>query len=107
MGNFSTIRNGLLGLIAALLILVQGLFVADASYSYFESQKTEVRKEITSKANYVEVVTRTTVPSFLFYWIAKTIAIDIPNIDYHNCIALFVNPHSFNVFYTFTSALAP
>ena len=96
-----------MGLFAALLILMQGLFVADTSYSHFESQKTEVRKEITSKVNYVEVVTSTRVPSFLFYWIAKTIAVDISHIDYHNCIALFVNPHSFNVFYIFTSALAP
>ena len=107
MRNFFFIRNRLPGLLTALILLVQTVFAADVSYLHHEIKKPEVRKEITSKVSYAEVITRITVPSFFFHWISKNIAVDIPRIHYHNCIAFFINSHSFNTFYTFTSALAP
>jgi hypothetical protein len=107
MENVSSIRNSLLGSIAVLLILAQSIFATTLPSFHAEFKKPEIKKEITSKVSYAEAVTRVSVPSFFFYWMAKATAVDISHIDYHNCMALFVNSHSFNIFYIFTSALAP
>lgn len=96
-----------MGLIAVLLLLAQSMVATGLPPFHAEVEKPEVKKEMPSKVSYVEAAARITVPSFFFYWIVKALALDIPDIDYHNCIAFFVNTHSFNVFYIFTSALAP
>lgn len=113
MKSLAFIRNRFLGLFAALLILTQSVFAVGLPASYVAAKdnslkKTEVKQEVSSKASYVEVATRVTLATFLFYWIAKAFTLlDATAIKYKNCKAFFVNTHSFNVYYTFTSALAP
>lgn len=113
MKKFSSIRNRFLGLFAALLILLQSMLVMGVPTPYAEAEhhpsyQTEVTKEISSKASYVEVTSRITLANFLFCWIAKTFTLrDAPVIRYLNCRAFFVNPSSFNAYYTHLSALAP
>ncbi len=107
MRNFFSIRSQLLGLITALLILMQSFVATGLPALHPEVKKPEVKKEITSKVNYVEVVARISVPLFFFYWISKTFVVNIPDIRFDNCIALFVPPHSFSTFYIFTSVHAP
>jgi hypothetical protein len=107
MRDTFSIRNRLLSLVAVWFILAQSILPAGALPFHTEAKKEEVKKEISSKVSYVEGFARISVPFFFYYWFPKTIAIDIPDIFYHNCSAFFVNSHSFNVFYIFTSALAP
>lgn len=113
MKSLAAIRNRFLGIFAALLILTQSLFAVGLPAPYaaakdHNSEITEVKQEISSKASYIEVAARVTLATFLFYWIARAFTLlDAPVIKYQNCKAFFVNPSSFNVYYTFTSALAP
>ncbi len=99
-------------LFATLLILTQSFFAVDLLAPYFmmkdyNAKKAEVKQIVASKANTVEVATRIHLATFLIYWVATTFAVDIAAIQYHNCSALFVNTHSFNIYYTHLSALAP
>jgi hypothetical protein len=107
MRNIFSIRNRLLSLIAVSFILAQSIFSVAALSFHTKAKNEEVKKEISSKVSFVEVFPRITVPLFFFYWFPKILAVNIPDIDYHNCTAFFVNSHSFNAFYIFTSALAP
>lgn len=113
MKTFAIIRNRFLGLFAALLLLTQSIFAVGVPAPYAaakdnDPEKIEVKQQISSKASYIEVTARVTLTTFLFYSIAKaSTALHIPIIKYQNCKAFFVNPYSFNVYYTFISALAP
>ncbi|WPP51929.1 hypothetical protein [Catalinimonas niigatensis] len=113
MKNSISIRNRFLGIFAALLILLQSLVAMGVPAPYAEAEQhtnkqTEVKQEVSSKASFVEVTTRVTLATFLFYWIAKTFTLlDVPVIRYQNCTAFFVNPTTFNSYYTHLSALAP
>lgn len=113
MKSIAAIRNRFLGMFAALLILTQSIFAVGMSDPYAKatednSKKTEVKQEVSSKVSYVEVATRVTLATFLFYWIVKAFhLLDAPVIKYKNCKAFFINSYSFNVYYTYLSALAP
>lgn len=113
MEKSTSIRNRFLGVFAALLILLQSLVAMDVPAPYAEAEQhstkqTEVKQEVSSKASYVEITTRVTLATFLFYWITKAFTLlDVPVIRYQNCKAFFVNPTSFNSYYTHLSALAP
>ena len=113
MGKFSSIRNCILGVTVAMLILVQSVFAGglpmpDATQEVSTStHNTEVKQEMAAKASYVVVDTRVTLATFLYFWLARVFTIDVPLIAYYNCEAFFINPHSFNIYYTCLSALAP
>lgn len=113
MTSLAAIRNPFLGFCFALLILTQSLFAVGLPAPYAaakdnHSEKIEVKQQVSSEGSYIGVATQITLATFLFYWMAKAFALlDAPIIKYRNCKAFFVNPSSFNAYYTFTSALAP
>lgn len=113
MEKFTDTRNCILGVIVALLILVQSVFAAGLPVPYATQEastpthKTEVKQEMAAKASYVVVDTRVTLATFLYFWLVRVFTIDVPLIAYYNCEAFFINPHSFNIYYTCLSALAP
>lgn len=113
MKILAAIRNRYLGLFAALLILTQSVFAVGMPAPYATAkdhhpEKTELKQQIAAKASFIEVTARVTFATFLFYWVIKAFtALRIPVVKYQKCKALFVNSCSFNVYYTFISALAP
>ena len=99
----------LLGIFAALLILIQtaGMISLSATPTK-RDHPTEVHQKIIPQASFAEVAPQIILPTFLFYWIAQRIAPgDAPSISYHNCQAFLVNPFRFNHYYVHLSALAP
>lgn len=112
MGKITDIRNYVLGVAVALLMLAQSIFAAGLPVSYTDDEasatsQTEVKREIVAKASYTVVDIRVTLATFLYLWLVRDFTLDVPLIAYHNCKAFFVNPHFFHVFYTCLSALAP
>jgi hypothetical protein len=107
-------RDCILGVIVAVLILVQSVFATGQPVSYTphetsssSTHKTEVKLEMAAKASFAVVDVRITLTTFLYFWLVRDFILDVPLIAYHNCKAFFINPHFFHVFYICLSALAP
>lgn len=113
MKKFADLRNRIVSVVAVLILLVQSFFAVGLGVSYDEeeasnlSHQTEVKQEIAANASYMLIDGRITLPTFVYFEIARVFPIDVLLIAYQNCEAFFVNPHFFHSFYTYLSALAP
>ncbi len=114
MSSLAYIRCRSLGLLAALLMLAHSLFAVALPTPYAgmpenTDSAAEVKQEISfHQHSYFKISTQITLATFLFYWVARIFAmVDAPVIQFQNCKAFFVNPASYNSYYTYLSALAP
>ena len=110
MKRFAWIKVCFLLAFAAQLMLARGLYASDlpAPDRDHHPEQAGVQKNVSNKALYIDMSPQLVLTTFLFYWIAKAFTlISATSIHYQNCQAFFVNPSSFNSYYTHLSALAP
>lgn len=98
----------LLGILAALLILVQSTGSISMSAPTKRDYTVEVHQRAALQSSFADVVPPIILPTFLFYWVVQSLTFgDALAISYRNCQAFSVNPFCFSSYYVHLSALAP